>query len=324
MNSQPAGAGRASANDEEIRPSTDHAVVEIPIASLAPDPFQPRTVFSDAAVRELADSIEQHGILQPLLVRPMQGPNSRGKYWIVGGERRYRAAQLLGMVHLPCRIRSYENMAAAVVALAENVHREDLSELDKAEALLRIKTLTDRTWDDVAELVKLSRDYVKRLAGLIRLEPEVQALVRSGQISVRTAIALRPLAARKQLEMAHRVVNEGLTAEQVRHEVGRHKTPRGGERAPAPDQPSTASGLNRTGSTRALLAEYAGLVRDMDEWLDEREWSPSRISESQRTELEGLYAAVSLLQQQLATLRRGLRTDEPSAADKLRKADLPF
>ena len=324
MTSRPSQASTPSPSGGEIRPSIDHAVVEIPIANLAPDPFQPRTVFSDAAVRELADSIEQHGILQPLLVRPMQGPNSRGKYWIVGGERRYRAAQLLGMVHLPCRIRSYENMAAAVVALAENVHREDLSELDKAEALLRIKTLTDRTWDEVAELVKLSRDYVKRLAGLIRLEPEVQDLLRRGQISVRTAIALRPLPARKQVEMARRVVAEGLTAEQVRLEVGRQKIPRGGGRSSTRDQAAAASGLNRTGATRALLTEYTDLVREMDEWLGERDWSAGQVSDAQRSGLDELYEAVSLLQQQLASLRRRLRSNEPSSAEKLRKAELPF
>src|SRR4051812_7202750 len=92
-------------------------VLEIPVARLAPDPFQPRTTFTERAIRELSESILQHGILQPLLVRPMQGPGSRDRFWIVAGERRYRAAQLLGMATLPCRIRSYENVAAAVVAL---------------------------------------------------------------------------------------------------------------------------------------------------------------------------------------------------------------
>src|SRR5205085_9250699 len=115
----------------------DALVVEIPLERLAPDPFQPRTTFAERAIQNLADSILQHGVLQPLLVRPMQGPDSRDRYWIVAGERRYRAAQILGMESLPCCIRPYENMAVAVVALAENVHREDASEIDKAAALLR-------------------------------------------------------------------------------------------------------------------------------------------------------------------------------------------
>src|SRR6476660_4777673 len=99
--------GPAGTGTEEGQ--TTGTVVEIEIGRLAPDPFQPRTTFTERALRDLSDSILQHGILQPLLVRPMQGPDSRDRYWIVAGERRYRAAQLLGLTSLPCRIHPYEN-----------------------------------------------------------------------------------------------------------------------------------------------------------------------------------------------------------------------
>lgn len=307
-------------------PSED-ALVEIPVESLQPDPFQPRLVFKDETVRELARSIEQHGMLQPLLVRPMQGPDSQGRYWIVAGERRYRAAQLLGMKTLPCRIRPYENMAAAVIAIAENVHREDLSEIDKAAALLRLKTLTDRTWDEVAEMVKLSRDYVKRLAGLLRLEPFVQELLRSGQVSIRTAIALRPLLPRRQVEMAERVVAEGLTAEQVREEVHHHRTARG---RTAQDDSAEASveeagpRIAGHGTVAQRLEDCARAVAEIDEWLEGRDWAPGRVTKAQQEAVERLYAAASALQQQLLSIRQPLREKQVPEAEKLRRARLPF
>src|SRR4051812_36372964 len=100
-------------------PLTEGGIGLIPLGDLSPDPFQPRKEFSQHAIRRLAESIEQHGLLQPLLVRPQQGAGSAGKYWIVAGERRYRAAHLLGMESLPCRVQEYANVAAAAAALAD-------------------------------------------------------------------------------------------------------------------------------------------------------------------------------------------------------------
>lgn len=305
--------------------SSESLVVEIPISRLAPDPFQPRTAFNERTINELAASIDQHGILQPLLVRPMQGPDSQGRFWIVAGERRYRAAQTLGMVTLPCRVRAYENMAAAVVALAENVHREDLSEIDKAEALLRIKVLTNRTWEEVAALVKLSRDYVKRLSGLTRLDVAIQDLLRAGKIPVRTAIALMPLSPRKQVEMAERVTREGLTAEQVRQNVQAMRgVPIRRSTAKREDETAVAEVSPPRATARAArLTEYTAIVREVEDWLDNVDWAPSRVSAEQKQGLERLYNAVSLLQQHLLTLRRPLREGPEADAEKLRSAD-PF
>lgn len=317
----PSPAGPGSPTDAGT-PETG-AIVHVAIAQLAPDPFQPRTHFSEDAIQSLAESIHQHGVLQPLLVRPMQGPNSRGKYWIVAGERRYRAAQTLGMTTLPCRVQPYENMAAAVIALAENVHRQDLSEIDKAAALYRIKTLTGRTWDEVAELVKLSRDYVKRLAGLLRLEPSVQEQVQKGIISVRTAIALRPLDARRQVEMAERVVREKLTAEQVREAIAQRRNRRQGKAETTAD-PTDAGPAARPKTVSGLLDLHTEEVRRIDTWIDARDWAPSRVSERQRASLDRLAEAASLLQQHLLVIRQSLREAEEPEAEKLRRADLPF
>src|SRR4051794_16427923 len=105
MNSATAIASQPlSSNRDALADGHPYQVIELPVASLAPDPVQPRKEFREKSIRELAASIEQHGLLQPLLVRPMLGPDSRGRYWIVAGERRYRAALMLGLKQLACRI----------------------------------------------------------------------------------------------------------------------------------------------------------------------------------------------------------------------------
>jgi ParB family chromosome partitioning protein len=316
----------------EIRTSALEQVWDIPIVNLTPDPFQPRKEFHENSIRELADSIAQHGLLQPLLVRPMQGPNSRGKYWIVAGERRYRAAQKLLMETLPCRVRPFENTTAAVAALAENVHRENLSEIEKAEALQRIKLLTEKTWEEVAELVKLSRDYVKRLVGLLKLADPVKELVRSGEISARVAIALRPLSTRQQIEMAERVIREGLTAEQIREETRKGARGRQAPASSAPDfrlpdevaEPGGAT-LERAGAVVKALRECSEAVEKMDSWLEGRDWSPSKVTSKQKDGIADLNRAVVLLQQSLLGIRNRLRDAEAPEAEKLRNAELfPF
>lgn len=299
----------------------------VPIANLEPDPFQPRKEFHDGSIRELAGSIEQHGLLQPLIVRPRQGPNSGGKYWIVAGERRYRAAQLLGMDALPCRVQPYLNLTAAVTALVENVHREDLSEVDKAEGLKRIKAMTDKTWEEVAELVKLSPEYVRRLAGLLKLEDSVKTMVRQGRISARTAIALKPLPPRLQVEMAERVLTEGLTAEEIREET-RRTTPQGSTRTTprtrsASRSPEATPGDSGRGGTVAqTLDGFVAELEAMIEWIDDRSWSPSKLTPEQKELVHRLYHTTSQLQQRVAYVRQPLKEatakpNPPSGLDLL-------
>lgn len=307
-----------------------YEVVQIPVSDLVADPFQPRRTFKEAAIQELAASIERHGILQPLLVRPLSHGEGQGKYCIVAGERRFRAAQRLGLKTVPCSIRPYLTASSAIVALAENVHRADLSDLEKAESLFRIKTLTDRTWEQVAELVSLSRDYVKRLAGLLRLEEAVKEWAREGKISTRVAIALRPLPPRRQIEMAERAIREGLTAEQVR-ELSRGITrPRLRHEAPAPPdlsaatdrlEPGTAE-AQRDGSVLRTLRDLSAAVERMDEWVEARDWSPGRITSRQKQALRELRHQVGELEQHLAALCAPLREEPAADADKLRRAAL--
>lgn len=296
-------------------PEPADGIHQIPLHRLHPDPFQPRTDFNQSAICDLADSISTHGVLTPLLVRPMQGPNSRGMFWIIAGERRLRAAQSLGLELLPCRIHQCENTTAAVIALAENVHRRDLSELEKAEALLRIKTLTDRTWDQIAEVVRLSPDYVKRLVGLIKLEEPVKELLREGKISARVAIALKPLSPKRQLAMAQLALDEGLSAEEIRTRAHQPRDGRASTAAAAPDLDISRSlppldGVCRAGVVVRALRHCGDAVEEIEAWLGQRRWPAHEAAPGQRAALRELAQRVNRLQRRLELINNGLREEE--------------
>lgn len=340
----PTGSAATTSGPAE-NPQSAMSIVDIPLVDLEPDPFQPRKEFNEARIKELADSIEQHGLLQPLIVRPRQGPDSKGKYWIVGGERRFRAALLLGLERLPCRVLPYMNLTAAVAALVENVHREDLSDIDKAEGLRRIKGMTNKTWDEVAELVRLSPEYVRRLAGLVKLEDSVKTLVRQGQLSARTAIALKPLPPRQQVTMAERAVAEGLTAEQIREEVRKNANAGSTRTTPASDLsrppvplsvlPKEAVGVERSGATGGAarparegtithtLASFIEGLDSMSEWLDGHKWPPSSLTPAQQDLIHRLYHAASQFQQRVAYIRHPLK-EMTSVAGRDENNILPF
>jgi ParB family chromosome partitioning protein len=220
------------------------------------------------------------------------GQHAAGRYYIVAGERRFRAAQLIGLATLPCHLRPTLTLTAAVQALSENVHRPDLSELEKAESLLRIKTLTDKTWDEVAGVVGLSTDYVKRLAGLLKLEERVKQLVRENQLSTRVAIALRPLPARKQVEMAERAVHEGLTAEQIRDAAR-------AEAAEPPRRPASRPSPEPSADGRTSVANLVRAVEQIQRCLHEWDTQPGKLASAEREELAELRRQVARLHQDL-------------------------
>ena len=285
-------------------PEPSYEVVHVPVADLVPDPFQPRRTFREASIRELADSIRQYGILQPLLIRPLLGQHVEGRYYIVAGERRFRAAQLIGLATVPCHLRPTLTLTTAVQALSENVHRTDLSELEKAESLLRIRTLTDKTWEEVAVVVGLSTDYVKRLAGLLKLEERVKQLIRENRLSTRVAIALRPLPARLQVAMAERAVHEGLTAEQIR-DLARAAIA-GTTSRPAPPPLPTSGSFG--------IADLARAVEQIQHGLAERGWSPGDVPAAEREALAELRGRVARLHQYLDALCHSLER-QPTAEE---------
>jgi ParB family transcriptional regulator, chromosome partitioning protein len=159
--------------------------VEIPIDRIAPNPLQPRRIFDDETIRELADSISRSGILTPVLVR-----RSGDKYLLIAGERRLRAAQMAGLQRIPAIVRDADDMETLELSLIENIQREDLNPLDKASAYYDLMTKFNLTQDQVAEKLGQNRASVANYLRLMNLPESVQDAVKSGKISFGHAKAI--------------------------------------------------------------------------------------------------------------------------------------
>jgi ParB family chromosome partitioning protein len=164
-------------------PATDKGtptgVLKVPLRSIRPCAFQPRKDFSEDALRELADSIRERGIVQPLVVRPVDGG-----YELIAGERRWRAAQLLGFNEVPIVVREADDRAALELALIENLQRENLNPIEEAQGFSQLIEQFQLTQEDAAARVGKSRVVVANALRLLRLPSEVQTQVRDGRLSV--------------------------------------------------------------------------------------------------------------------------------------------
>jgi len=181
-------------------------VSDIPIEAIKPNPHQPRRRFDEAELEELAHSIRDRGVLQPILVRPAM---YAGQYQIVAGERRWRAAQRAGLRAMPALVRSLSDAEVLEIAIVENVQRADLSPIEEAEGYKALIDKFGRTQAEVADVVGKSRVHVTNALRLLSLPDEAQALVREGRITAGHARALvgAPDAARLAGEVAERGLN---------------------------------------------------------------------------------------------------------------------
>ena len=158
--------------------ASDSPLREIPVERISPNRRQPRTQFDDASLASLAESIKAAGLMQPILVRP-QGDS----FELVAGERRWRAAKLLGLATIPALVKSMDDQAAAELAIVENIQREDLNPMDRAHAMRRLATEFEMTHQEVADKVGLDRASVTNLLRLSELDPQCTELVRLGRLS---------------------------------------------------------------------------------------------------------------------------------------------
>ena len=183
----------------------------IPISQVECNADQPRKRFDDEALEELADSIREHGILQPLTVRRL----SSGYYQIVAGERRWRAARLAGLTEVPAIVIEADDRKVTELALIENLQREDLDPIEEAEGYKKLMDAYNMTQEDVASRVGKSRSAVANALRLLGLCPEVRAMLEAGELSGGHARALLPLGAAMQKKAAQEVVNGGLSVRQT-------------------------------------------------------------------------------------------------------------
>ena len=184
---------------------------QIAIDLIDPNPHQPRTIIDRDALEELADSIRHQGILQPLLLR--SHPEMHGRFQLVAGERRWRAAALAGLHEVPAVIRELTDRESAVAALVENLQREDLNAMEKAESIQRLDEEFGLSREALADALGKSRPYVGNFLRLLKLPSAVQDLVRKDQLSYGHARALvdHPEAE----ELAHQIINKGMSVRQA-------------------------------------------------------------------------------------------------------------
>jgi len=185
---------------------------ELPLDLLQRGRFQPRASMNDEGITELAASIRVRGVVQPVVVRVLEGGNG---YELIAGERRWRAAQVAGLETIPALVREADDEEAAALALIENIQREDLNPIDEARALRRLTVEFGLTHQQVADAVGRSRAAVSNLLRLLELAPEVREQLEQGAIEMGHARALLPLEAPAQREAAARVVNRRLSVRET-------------------------------------------------------------------------------------------------------------
>jgi len=211
---RPKGLGRGLdallAGTDDAAPSKE-ALQNLAIDWLKPGRFQPRTRMDDASLAELADSIREQGVMQPILVRPIEG----GRFEIIAGERRWRAAQKAGLREVPALVKNVPDQAALALALIENIQREDLNPIEEAQGLKRLVDEFGITHDAAAKAVGRSRSAVTNLLRLTALPKAVQDYVLDGAIDMGHARALLALPAAQQTGVAVRVVNGGLSVRET-------------------------------------------------------------------------------------------------------------
>lgn len=196
-----------AASDEQLR--------SIAVEHLQAGKYQPRSKMNKAALSELAESIKTHGVMQPILVRPI----GAHRYEIIAGERRWRAAQIAGLREVPALVREIPDQSALAVSLVENIQREDLNPLEEAQGLKRLLEEFQLTHERVAQAVGRSRSAVSNLLRLLQLAKPVQEYVLNGALEMGHARALLALSNAQQLQLAQRAVEQDLSVREVERMV---------------------------------------------------------------------------------------------------------
>ena len=212
FNSEPLNIDTLNNYEKEIVETTSKSdIVEIPIKDIRSNPHQPREYFDEEALRELAESIKDHGIIEPIIVK-----KSIKGYDLVAGERRTKAAGIAGLETLPAIIRDFTDQQMMEIALIENIQREDLSPIEEAQAYKNYIDATGLTQEEVANKFGKSRSYITNLLGLLSLPKYVQKEVINGTISMSHARVLSKIDDVDMiLNLAQKVIDEGISVREL-------------------------------------------------------------------------------------------------------------
>jgi len=189
----------------------------LPLARLRPGKYQPRTRMNPESLAELADSIRAQGVMQPILVRPVEGD----RYEIIAGERRFRASQLAGLAEVPVLVKNVPDEAALAMALIENIQREDLNPLEEAQGVQRLIREFDFTHEQAAQAIGRSRSATSNLLRLLNLAAPVQEMLLGGRLDMGHARALLAVDTAQQVQLGHQIVLKGLSVREAEALVSR-------------------------------------------------------------------------------------------------------
>lgn len=216
--------------------------LSLPLDEVHPNPLQPRSVFNPERLNELAQSIRENGIIQPIIVR-----RAGDTYHLVAGERRWRAAKLAMLTHIPAVVQDFADDRLMEVTLIENIQREDLNPIEVAHAFERLNKEYNLSHDQIAHRTGKDRSTITNMLRLLKLPGDVQSLLADNRLSMGHARALLGLASPDlQLEVAQRITAEGMSVRQVEKLVQRMTEPR---------EPTPASEIPLDANTRAALQE---------------------------------------------------------------------
>ncbi len=195
--------------------ASNEEVIDVPIEELRPNPYQPRKVFDEDALKDLADSIKEHGVIQPIIVkRSIKG------YEIIAGERRYRASKIAGLQKIPALIRNFTDEQMMEIALLENLQRENLNAIEEAVAYKKMIEKLNITQDELSKKVGKSRSHITNIIGLLRLPKEVQQMLADSKITMGHARALSKLESDEEIiEIANKIVDNHLPVRQTEEDL---------------------------------------------------------------------------------------------------------
>lgn len=197
-------------------------IVEIPLQEIRSNPYQPRKSFNESSLQELAESIKEYGIVQPIIVK-----KSIKGYELIAGERRKKASEMAGLEVIPAIIKDFDDQEMMEIALVENIQRENLNPIDEAMAYQNIIELSHLTQDEFAKKFGKSRSHVTNMLGLLKLPNATKQLVESGSISMGHARALSKISDEALVnQLADRVLNEALSVRDLEHLIAEENLPK--------------------------------------------------------------------------------------------------
>lgn len=256
----------------------------LPLVALQAGKYQPRQKMEAGALQELAESIREQGVMQPLLVRLV----SPGKYEIIAGERRFRAATIAGLKEVPVLVSSADDQAAAAMALVENMQREDLNPLEESQGLARLIEEFGFTHEQAAKAVGKSRSAITNLLRLAQLAKPVQAMLLAGDIDMGHARALLPLPGASQVALAQRIAAQGLSVREAEKMSAALAIAGGQIGDKKPKSKAGATSPSRDPDMRRLSQEMADLIGLSVEFKFKGKGGELRIGFSQFDELDSL------------------------------------